>query len=121
MPWYQPQYPYPDIHTDKTFFRLREIKKSIILNINFHQKVTARADKHKVSRLQAEENLNRSSVHAAENGNLSEVPAVENVTYSVVFKAGKQNHSAAALILQKQDGKTKEQLVPAEEKQEQDG
>lgn len=71
--------------------------------------------------MQAEENLNHSSVHAAENGNLSEVPAVENVAYSAVFKAGKQYHNAVGPILQKQDGKTEEQLVPAEEKQEQDG
>nr|XP_034365505.1 uncharacterized protein LOC117713418 [Arvicanthis niloticus] len=73
------------------------------------------------SAIHVSENLNPSSAYTSENESQTEVPAVLNLMNSVVQEAENPNHSAAALVLQKQDGKTEEQPVPVEENREDDG
>ncbi|XP_076795770.1 uncharacterized protein LOC117714038 isoform X2 [Arvicanthis niloticus] len=121
----------------------RDKNGSICILLHADLQVTEEADKQKVIRLQSAENMNDSWVYSSENGNHSaihvsenlnsssvytleketqtEEPAAETVMNSVVQEAEKLNHNAAALVLQKQDGKTEEQPVPVEENQEDDG
>ncbi|XP_032741100.1 ankyrin repeat domain-containing protein 26-like [Rattus rattus] len=99
--------------------------------------VTEKVDKHQVYRLRATENLNLSReqasedqnqsavtaqenrnhrvIHVSENRNHCEVPAAENVMSTAGQEAENLNHNAKAPFPQKQDGKTKEPLVPVKE------
>nr|XP_034371386.1 ankyrin repeat domain-containing protein 26-like [Arvicanthis niloticus] len=84
-----------------------------------NQRVVRASENGNHSAIHVSQNLNRSLACTSANESQTEVP--ENLMNSVVHEAQKPNRSAAALVLQKQHGKTKEQPVPVEENQQEDG
>ncbi|XP_076784305.1 uncharacterized protein LOC143433950 [Arvicanthis niloticus] len=83
------------------------------------QRVVRASDNGNHSAIHVSQNLNRSLACTSANESQTEVP--KNLMNSVVHEAEKPNRSAAALVLQKQHGKTKEQPVPVEENRQEDG
>ncbi|XP_076782056.1 uncharacterized protein LOC143439613 [Arvicanthis niloticus] len=83
------------------------------------QRVVRASENGNHSAIHVSENLNPSLANTSANKSQTEVP--KNLMNSVVHEAEKLNHSAAALVLQKQNGKTEEQPVPVEENRQADG